>query len=260
MTIAEAIQSLTEDQRQNPTVQPTDHDSAIRRTFLLLGRYFSPEADLNKITPVRLRDFVARWYVEEASALIALRMIGSEAGQIENSGANDSGSRSPQQTGNLPGPIELLLDLERVIKWMNVQTSSGDAALCLSILSELQETLPHALEINHSLSKSLQERQGAFSFPEFLTSFEEGGSSQYDIDAIGNIGAIDGFFRIIRVEGNLVEAQEVISDERIWPIIFPPVVAPLLNAAYVINLELVRDLEGWQIAGCGFTYPPGTEF
>jgi hypothetical protein len=92
-----------------------------------------------------------------------------------------------------------------------------------------------------------------------LTSFEEGGSSQYDIDVPGNVGAIDGYFRIIRVEGSSVEAEELISDERVWPIVFPSEVAALLDDGYIINLELVRKPEHWQIAGCGFAYPPGTE-
>jgi hypothetical protein len=100
---------------------------------------------------------------------------------------------------------------------------------------------------------------GAFSFPEFLTSFEEGGSSQYDIDVPGNVGAIDGYFRIIRVDGVLAEAEELISEERVWPIVFPFEVAALLDDGYIINMELVRKMEGWQIVGCGFTYPPGTE-
>jgi site-specific recombinase XerD len=65
--------------------------------------------------------------------------------------------------------------------------------------------------------------------------------------------------RIIRVEGSLVEAEDLISEERVWPIIFPFEVAVLLDRAYVINLELVRTKEGWQIASCGFAYPPGTE-
>ena len=206
---------------------------------------------------MRLRDFVARWYVEEASAS---KVIALEGGQIEDSDTNAFGKTSSRQTGNLPGPVELLDFLVRFFEWINAQMDIGDAGLCLQILNELQKTLSHALEINHSLSESLRERQSSFSFPEFLTSFEQGGSSQYDIYAPGNIGAIDGFFRIIGVEGNLVEAQEVISDEHIWPIIFPAGIAPMLNDAYVINLELVRGREAWQIAGCGFTYPPGTEF
>ncbi len=256
MTIAEAIKSFTESNRQNPAVQSTNHYQSVSPGLLLLQRYLPAEADLDEMTPVRFRDFVARWYVEEASTLVR-----TEADHVEDLGARDKiRNEYPGQARPLPGPVELMEELARFLEWMNVQMSRGDATSCLSILSELKTTLPRALEINRSLSKSLRERQSAFSFPEFLTSFEEGGSSQYDIDAPGNVGAIDGFFRILRIEGNLVEAQEVISEEHIWPIIFPNKAAGMLNDAYVINLELVRDHESWQIAGCGFTYPPGTEF
>ncbi|HKA20585.1 MAG TPA: hypothetical protein VKN18_20035 [Blastocatellia bacterium] len=256
MTIAEATQRFTESHRLTSTVQPTDHLQVISPTLLLLERYFSHEADLSEITPVRLRDLVARWYVEEASTS---RMIG--AAKVEGSGENDgSGTGYSRPIRILPEPVELLDELERFLKWMDMQTSFGDTTCCLSILTELRETLPQALEINHSLSTLFKKRHSAFSFPEFLTSFEEGGSSQYDIDAPGISGAIDGFFRIIRVEGNRAEAQEVISDERISPIIFPNEVAKMLNSEYVINLEIVRDRESWKIAECGFTYPPNTEF
>src|SRR5262245_60514087 len=255
MTIAQALQRFTESHRPNLNAQPADYRRALSPALLLLERYFS-EANLSEITPVRLRDFVARWYVEEASSLN--RIGAAEAG--DSCEDVEIGTRYSRTTRILPEPVELLGELGRFLNWMHIQIGNDDSTRCLSILNELRETLPHALEINHSLSKSFREMQSAFTFPEFLTSFEDGGSSQYDIDAPGSIGAIDGFFRIIRVEGNLAEAQEVISDERISPIIFPNEVAELLSNEYVINLELVRDRESWKIAGCGFTYPPGTEF
>ena len=256
MTIAQALQRFTESQRLSSTVQPTDHLQAISPALLLLERYFSHQAELSEITPVRLRDFVSRWYVEEASSL---RMIGAE--KVEASGEEDRiGSGYSRQTRILCEPMELLTELERFLNWMHIQIGTGDANRCLSVLNELRETLPQALEINHSLSALFQERHSAFSFPEFLTSFEAGGSSQYDIDAPGSIGAVDGFFRILRVEGERAEAEEAISGERISPIIFPSEVAKMLNNEYVINLEIVRDHESWKITGCGFTYPPGTQF
>jgi hypothetical protein len=256
MTVAEAIKRFTESHSLNSTVQPADYRHAINPTLLLLERYSSPEAELSEITPLRLRDFVARWYVEEASSL---RIIGTE--KVEDSGEDDRiGTGYSRQTRILPEPIELLADLGRFFNWMHIQIGTGDANRCLSVLNELRETLPQALEINYSLSTLFQEKHSAFSFPEFLTSFEEGGSSQYDIDAPGSIGAVDGFFRILRVEAERAEAEEVISGERISPIIFPNEVAKMLNNEYVINLEIVRDHESWKITGCGFTYPPGTQF
>ena len=256
MTIAQALQRFTESHRLNSNVQPADYHHALSPALLLVERYFSHEANLSEITPVRLRDFVARWYVEEASSSNRIGVA-----EVGDSGEDaEIGARYSRTTGILPEPAELLGELGLFLNWMHIQIGTDDATRCLSILNELRETLPHALEINHSLSKSCREMQSAVTFPEFLTSFEDGGSSQYDIDALGSIGAIDGFFRIIRVEGNHAEAQEVISDERISPIIFPNEVAELLSNEYVINLELVRDRESWKIAGCGFTYPPGTEF
>ena len=61
------------------------------------------------------------------------------------------------------------------------------------------------------------------------------------------------------MQGSAVEAEELISDDRVWPIEFPSDAASLLDVGYIVNLELVRKVEGWQIAACGFTYPPGTE-
>ncbi|HST22533.1 MAG TPA: hypothetical protein VLR90_15525, partial [Blastocatellia bacterium] len=88
---------------------------------------------------------------------------------------------------------------------------------------------------------------------------EEGGHSSYDLDEIGEVGAIEGYFRITRIEGAMAEAEEVITEERVWPIIFPRDLASRLTNGYIINLELVRSKEGWQIAACGFAYPPGTD-
>jgi hypothetical protein len=258
MTIAEAIKSFAEDLRQKSTVQPGDHRGAEIPALLLLEAYFSPNADLNEITASRIRDFAARWYLEEASTL---NIAGQEGEQVDKSALKVRIDRArSHQAADIPDPAELLNEVASFLTWTNQRMVSGEPSRCLSIVNELRTTLPRALEINRSLSRYLRETQSAFNFPEFLTSFEEGGSSQYDIDAGGNIGAVDGFFRIVRVEGSLVEAEELISDEKIWPIVFPEQVAPMLNDAYVINLELVLDRGKWQIAGCGFTYPPGTEF
>jgi hypothetical protein len=258
MTIAEAIKSFAEDLRQKSTVQPGDHRGAEIPALLLLEAYFCPNADLNEITASRIRDFAARWYLEEASTL---NIAGQEGEQVDKSALKVRIDRArSHQAADIPDPAELLNEVASFLTWTNQRMVSGEPSRCLSIVNELRTTLPRALEINRSLSRYLRETQSAFNFPEFLTSFEEGGSSQYDIDAGGNIGAVDGFFRIVRVEGSLVEAEELISDEKIWPIVFPEQVAPMLNDAYVINLELVLDRGKWQIAGCGFTYPPGTEF
>jgi len=94
--------------------------------------------------------------------------------------------------------------------------------------------------------------------PEFLKSFEEGGNSQGDIDVPGNVGAVKGYFRLLQVEGSSGEAEEMISEERAWPVGFLPEIAARLDDQYIINLELVGVSVG-QIAVCGFAYPPRTE-
>lgn len=75
----------------------------------------------------------------------------------------------------------------------------------------------------------------------------------------GDVGAVEGYFRIARIEGSCVEAEDLISEETIWPIRFPGEIALLLRQDYIINLELVRAADGWQIAASGFCYPPGTK-
>jgi hypothetical protein len=205
-----------------------DAAQAHARTLQFLTSYL-PEAALTELTPVRLRDFIARWYVEE--------------------------------TNHQPAPGELLSSLAAFLSWVGANGRPTLEQSCRSVIAELQESLPRAIEMARALSSQLKAR-GAFGFPEFLTSFEEGGRSQYDVDvdAGGSIGAIEGFFRVSRIEATALEAEELISGERVWPVLVPKEVAASIQIGYIINLELVRAADGWHIAACGFAYPPGTEF
>lgn len=259
MRLVEATSRFLDYARQNDsTVHPPLQAGIHNQALLLLTTYFSADATLSEITPSSLRDFLSRWYVETASGSKP-----NDSKSVEQDG-HSTPSRIPQAlnaqpTDQVPEPHDLLDSIEEFFKWADQQAGANQAAEISPILIELRRSLPRALEITNALTRSLQERGGAFHFPEFLTSFEEGGSSQYDIDVPGNVGAIDGYFRIIRVEGSSVEAEELISEARVWPIVFPAEVAARLDDGYIINLELVRKPEGWQIAGCGFAYPPGTE-
>ena len=256
MTLAEAITRFLDhaglnDSNVHPHLGTAIHDQAL----LFLAGYFPVDAIVSEMTPTNLRDFLSRWYVERACASNP-----NDSESIEGGDAASSASRiSKALNDQVPEPPELLDSLESFLKWADQEGGADQFATVSPILIELRRTLPRALEITNALARALRERGGAFNFPEFLTSFEGGGSSQYDIDVPGNVGAIDGYFRIIRIEGASVEAREMISEETVWPIAFPSKVAALLEAEYIINLELVRDREGWQIAGCGFAYPPGTE-
>ena len=225
MTLREASARFLEHlQLEDPHAE--DQSPPQTQTLDQLTSYM-PEAGLSELTPARLRDFIARWYVE--------------------------------QTNHTPEPEALLVSLAQLLKWIDTNTGSTLAEGCQPVIAELRESLPRALEITAALSTHVRAR-GAFGFPEFLTSFEEGGSSEYDLSAGGSVGAVDGYFRICRIEGTQIEAEELISNERVWPVIFPSEAAALLGTGYVINLEVVRSSDGWHIAACGFAYPPGTEF
>jgi hypothetical protein len=261
MTLAEITASFLEHVRQNKSPAQSKLQSGIdeRAMNLLLG-YFSANAPLTNITASALRDFLARWYVEKACTS---KFSDARAGELETPSAEIVGPslavRERARPEPLPEPREMLDSLERCLAWAGQQTGLDLVSQASPIFAELGRSLSRALEVTDSLWSWLRDRGGAFTFPEFLTSFEEGGHGQYDIDAPGTVGAMEGFFRIVRVRGALVEAEELISEARIWPIMFPVKVAALLDEGYIINLELERTREGWQIAGCGFAYPPGTD-
>jgi hypothetical protein len=226
----------------------------------LLAGYFPSNAPLTGMSPILLRDFLARWYVEKActSKSNDAKATEFEAPSTETAGPSLA-SRARATPDPLPEPHEVLDSLEEFLVWVEHQKGLDLVSQASPVLAELRLSLPRALEVTDSMWSWLRDRGGAFTFPEFLTSFEEGGQGQYDIDAPGTVGAMEGFFRIVRVQGVMVEAEELISEARIWPIIFPVQVAALLDEGYIINLELARTGEGWQIAGCGFAYPPGTD-
>lgn len=189
---------------------------------------FLPDAAVAELTPARVRDFIARWYVE--------------------------------QTNYQPPPSAMLNSLAAFLGWVKTHDPAGTEDGCLSVIAELEKTLPRAMEISRVLSSVLKSR-GAFGFSEFLTSFEEGGRSQYDVDVGGGgVKSIEGFFRLSRIEGSTVEAEELISGQRVWAVVFPEGSLGVIETGYIINLELVHGGDSWQIAASGFAYPPGTEF
>jgi hypothetical protein len=234
MTLAEATSEFIRfaGPEERPAGTPPESSPAaqpLARSLELVTAYFSPACGIEDITPERLRDFLARWYVEKAGSPSA------------------------------PEPQVLIDSLADFFRWADDYAETRMARECMAVLSELRQEIPRAIEIAERLSKYVAGRGGAFGFPEFLTSFEEGGRGQFDLDRPGQAGAIEGYFRVIRVEGTSVEAEEIISEESVWPIIFPTGVADVIRVGFIINLELVRAPEGWQVAASGFAYPPGTE-
>ena len=251
MTIAEAIAAFRA--RAGGQTEARERDSErddLSAPLYLLADFLSHKriTDLNGITPPVLRDFISRWYVEEAT-------LPSQAGELLYASSEISGPVS----GKLPEPRELTSALEAFFEWALAHAEAGPPSDLLGVVSELESTMPRAVEIGKALSAHVAGRGGAFAFPEFLTSFEEGGQSQYDIDAPGDVGALESYFRITRAEGVLIEAEDAITGDRVWPVLFPEAVARLIEPGFIINLELVRSPRLWRIADCGFAYPPGTE-
>lgn len=249
MTLREAISSFLE-RAESKSVPGNISLQACARSLELLTAYFAPEMSLGEITSASLRDFLARWYIENA----ACKSTEEAKAQFLNSKTCESIKAKGDS-----GPLALCDSLEEFFRWAEAFLRIKDTGEHLQLIGELRPVLPRAIEITATLSRRIADRGGAFTFPEFLTSFEQGGRSQYDFDAAGEAGSIEGYFRITKIEGSWAEAHEVITDDRVWPIIFPRDVASRLMVNFIINLELVRMKDGWRIAGCGFAYPPGTD-
>jgi len=248
MTLAEITGQFLAEHRQGISAIESQSDfEAHERVVSLLTNYFSGDASLDLMSARSLRDFLARWYVEKA--------CDAKFG----SGTSERIDTSSRVDSRLPEPQLVVDSLSGLLEWIREQEGIDLVEQTSSMLAQLRESIPRALEIAGALWSWLRNRRGAFSFPEFLTTFEEGGHSQYDIDTPGKAGATEGFFRIVGICEGRVEAEDLISEARVWPILFPAEVIELLLADFIINLELVRSGEGWQITGCGFVYPPGTD-
>jgi hypothetical protein len=229
MTLVDAIDEFSHEMSNACSPTCTKADLLALQLFKeQLLRAGNPALDA---VPPLLRDFLSLRYVEAAPSI------------------------------ELPPPDDLIRLLSRLFESVATKTGEKVDDKCLPILEELSRTLPAALKIGESLSTHIATHGGAFSFPEFLTTFADGGRSSYDVDAPNGkgAGALESYFRILKVEGSRVELEDLISDERVWPVVFPDQVAQLIEPGYVMNLEIVRVNEEWQIAACGFTYPPGTD-
>ena len=202
--------------------------------------YFGPSLPLTELTSTGLRDFLSRWIIENA---------GPRTG--------DGNGTIPQITAaDAAGIIEAFAVF---FDWTEQNAPFPAVSACRALLVQLQDSVPKALQIAWLLSDHLRRGGGAFTFPEFLTSFEDGGRAEFDFDAPGEAGCLEGYFRILSVEGTAIEAEELITETRVWPVAFPANVAALLWPGLIINLELLRTSEGWQITACGLAYPPETD-
>lgn len=233
-----------------PRHAPRQITQAIYTSSLELLASQLPNTELDDLTPTKLHDFLARWYVEEASAET---LRAGDTSPDENLKATGGSAR-------LPDAASLIRSLTDFFRWAESFVDTPINQQRSQVLDDLSESLPRAVEISVALSRYVAERGGAVAFPEFLTSFEAGGQSEYDIGgSAGEVGAMEGYFRILSVEGNTVAAEELIQEKHVSPIVLPDEIARLLDWDYILNLEIVRSRQGWQIVNCGFAYPPGTE-
>ena len=151
MTLLEAISVFIEQIDLNDLPFDRESNSHLSVAAIELLKDYSRATNLtsiDQITDRTLRDFLARWYVELAGA-----------NKPESSTAN---------VRKLPSPQSLLGSLAVFFNWVDKHCGAKIAVKCGAVLSELEESLPRALEITKALTKHLNERGGAFSFPEFL--------------------------------------------------------------------------------------------
>jgi hypothetical protein len=236
MKLADAISAFLE----QTAGEQTSSGDLLKSLVEHLGR----DAEITDLAPERLFDFLNRSYI-----------AGTEHSRIDPK-QGIAADRCARED------VECFSEaFARFVDW-GLKNNVPLGEDCRGVVEEARDAISRALEISERLAKAMHRDRDAFGFPEFLTTFEEGGRSEYGLDSTDphrkcSDTILEGYFRIARVEGTLVEAVDTMTGELVGPIDFPPEVATLLARDYVIELELVRDGRQWRIGGCGFAYPPG---
>jgi hypothetical protein len=234
MTLRDAIETYLEQSPRRPGSE---------KTLFYLREFFPSDSFAVDLTPERLRDFLSHWYIERTR------------GRLESRGGGDP------ESARWMGPLVtyLLDDLEGFLDWCATILGEHLSSQCRSVIEDARRTLPRALQLGEKLVEAIHKR-GPFDFPGLLSTFEEGGRGEYDLDDASNESRsklLEGYFRIVRIEGNMVQAEDLLTEELVERIVFPPTVSPLLDTDYVVELEMIRRDQQWQIVACGFAYPPG---
>ena len=154
-------------------------------------------------------------------------------------------------------PSQFLDDLARLIVWLSANREFPEHDECSETISDLRRTLPRAILLRQRLMGVIEDRHGPFTFPEFLTSFENGGRSEYDVDTPGELGVLEGYFQVVSVNPDII-VEELITERTIAPILLPGEAAALVEAGQILTLELIHSDRGWVIRECGNVFPPGT--
>lgn len=236
MTLSEAAEVFIEQTKREANSGNRSINIGLRIYALeLLKTYCSANSvkSLDDLTHEYVRDFMARWWVEESGTIREKIIQPSDPSQ--------------NKASDVLGLLDAVSDF---FIWLDERGGARSITKRLAIIDELKQSLPLAFEIKESIQFHFTERAGPFGFPEFLTSFEEGGHSSTD--------ALEGFFRVSRIDGLLIEAEELISETRVWPIFLPEETALLIRPGYILGLEIIRVENAWEIASSSFVYPPGT--
>src|ERR1044071_435370 len=183
MTLAEATSQFVEAPRDT-SLSARSSQAALR----LLSGYFRKNTPITDLTLPGIREFLTRWYVDEAA---------SPTNEVN----------PPHEL--VPTPDELIDTLVQFFSWLDVKHGTDYSTRFSEILAKIRTSLPKAIRLTRVLAETFRQRKGAFSFPEFLTSFAEGGRSEYDIDVAGGTTALDGYFRVAKVDGSSVEAVNI---------------------------------------------------
>jgi hypothetical protein len=225
MGLAEVIESF---------LSQTSCTAETRECITLLKSYMSDVERNNPFnSPQDLRYFLGNWYLA--------RCVGVTFGE------------------KAPAPAAMLDAVAAFIEFATLRRDlkGENAAPLLAVVSEFSITLPSAIDMSGRLIDYVSDKRGPFAFPEFLTTFEEGGRSEYDVDTTGRPASLEGYFTILRIDGVNMEAEENITEKIVWPIVIPEPLAGCFKPGFMVNLELVRRSEGWVISGCGLVHPPG---
>ncbi|HMG35334.1 MAG TPA: hypothetical protein VKM94_15450 [Blastocatellia bacterium] len=166
----------------------------------------------------------------------------------------------PQRRSNTHGRALAVKDsLTVFFRWAQCEVGLEDLEGLEKALDEVCATIPRAVEIAALLNEVSSARRGGFGFPEFLTSFEDGGRSSYDLDAPGKSGTRGGYFRVKSATGLETVLEHSASGELVAPVELPFEIATLISEGFILDLELLFKDGRWVVYDNGIVYPPSVQ-
>ena len=224
MTIAEAVKQFRE--RSSASGGSSSWHCEPAFEALLAFAKDTRLKELEQLSPSRIREFLGRWLIDV-----------------------ELGTSSPDRL-DFSLTTDCLYEFFKTFK-------SPDIKERLEAVRQMKEEVPKALEIAEALAREMANRPGPFPFSEFLTTFDEGGQTVYHGNSEPK--SLDSFFEIVDVKSMLLEARDLGTDV-LLTIVAPPGVTRVARAGFVLNLEVVRYSNRWEIVDYGAAYPPGINF